>query len=64
MNDSLVSKTIATMDEAVSAVTTGAVQEVQTVNFWDSSVWGFINIISVLDDCTFKFHVTLPPLDR
>ena len=48
MNNSLVSKAIATMDEAVSAVTTGAVQEVQTVNFWDSSVWGFINIISVL----------------
>jgi len=23
-------------------------EEVQTVNFWDSSVWGFINIISVL----------------
>lgn len=48
MNNSLVSKASATMDEAVSAVTTGAVQEVQTVNFWDSSVWGFINIISVL----------------
>ena len=39
---SLVSNTAET---TVAGVIT---EEVQTVNFWDSSVWGFINIISVL----------------
>ena len=32
----------------VSNVAETTAQEIQTVNFWDSSVWGFINIIAVL----------------
>lgn len=33
---------------AVDAVANNATQKIQSVNFWDSSVWGFINIIAVL----------------
>ncbi len=41
MTNSLDSNTVATAIES-------ATQEIQTVNFWDSSVWGFINLIAVL----------------
>ena len=34
--------------DTVKAAVSATADEVQTVNFWDSSVWGFINIISVL----------------
>ncbi len=41
MTNSLDSNTMATAVENVT-------QEIQTVNFWDSGVWGFINIVAVL----------------
>ncbi len=41
MTNSLDSNTLVTAAET-------AAKEIQTVNFWDSGVWGFINIVAVL----------------
>lgn len=35
-------------DVATTTVAETVTEEIKTVNFWDSSVWGFINIIAVL----------------
>ena len=40
--------TASSVSNTLAVTATATADEIQSVNFWDSSVWGFINIIAVL----------------